>query len=180
MNVGFVALARTILYLGMTTYGGPAMAWYIKETVVKKKGWLPEAQFMEGMALAQMVPGPTMVNIVSYVGYRLRGWPGLLLSMACYVGPSFVLLTVLTAIYLAYGEVPLVRSIFKGLAAVVAALILQASFSLGKSVVTNFATVLIAGLSFAMLFFFRIDTVLPILTAGVLGFLFLRDKEAKA
>ncbi|MBI2906568.1 MAG: chromate transporter [Chloroflexi bacterium] len=180
MKVGLLALARTILYLGMTTYGGPAMAWYIKATVVKKKGWLPEEQFMEGMALAQMVPGPTMVNIVSYVGYRLRGWPGLLLSMACYIAPSFILLTILTAIYLAYGEIPLVRSIFKGLAAVVAALIVHASFGLGKSVVTNITTVLIAGLSSVMLLFFRIDTVLLILTAGALGFLFLRDKDGKA
>jgi chromate transport protein ChrA len=70
-------LFTRFLKLGATAYGGPAMNGQIKQVVVKDYGWIKEQEFLEGIALCQLIPGASMVQLVTYIGYRLRGIWGL-------------------------------------------------------------------------------------------------------
>jgi chromate transport protein ChrA len=71
--VSLKSLFTRVFKLGATAYGGPAMIAQIKETAVSRYGWVKEGEFMRGVALCQLIPGATMVQIVTYVGYRVRG-----------------------------------------------------------------------------------------------------------
>jgi len=74
------SLFLKIFKLGATAYGGPAMISHIKETTVNRYQWVKEGEFMRGVALCQLIPGATMVQIVTYVGYRVRGGWGALVG----------------------------------------------------------------------------------------------------
>src|SRR5450756_2157581 len=87
--------------------------------LVKRARWLSEPELNEGIALVQLYPGPVMVDLTAYVGYRLRGVPGALAATAGFVLPSFVLMVALSAIYFALGAIWWVRPLFLGLEALV-------------------------------------------------------------
>ncbi len=69
---------KAFLYLGVTAYGGLAMVEPVRQRIVKEKGWLNQKEFLDGLALCQMVPGATVVQLATYVGYRLGRTPGAL------------------------------------------------------------------------------------------------------
>jgi chromate transporter len=74
-------LFKRFLKLGATAYGGPAMSGQIKQVVVGDYGWIKEQEFLHGIALCQLIPGATMVQLVTYIVYRLRGiWGALFCS----------------------------------------------------------------------------------------------------
>src|SRR5574340_1082795 len=95
-------LFTRIFKLGATAYGGPGMISQIKEAAVKRYGWVTEAMFMRGAALCQLIPGATMVQIVTYIGYRVRGVPGALTAAVAFVLPAFLALVALSALYFRY------------------------------------------------------------------------------
>ena len=119
-------LFKRFLKLGATAYGGPAMIAQIKEMVVGRYNWLKEGEFMRGVALCQLIPGTTMVQIVTYVGYRVRGIWGALTAAVAFVLPAFIALLVLSAVYFQYHSLWFVQALFKGLGAIVVAIILHA------------------------------------------------------
>ncbi len=85
-------LFTRVFKLGATAYGGPAMIGQIKETAVNRYGWVKEGEFMRGVALCQLIPGATMVQIVTYIGYRVRGIWGALTAAVAFVLPAFIAL----------------------------------------------------------------------------------------
>ena len=68
-----IELFLRFLKVGATAYGGPAMAAQIKKTIVGECGWLTEPEFMQGVALCQLVPGATNVQLSTYIGFGSRG-----------------------------------------------------------------------------------------------------------
>src|SRR4030042_4624500 len=161
-------LFKRFLKLGATAYGGPAIAQHMKKTIVKDLGWLKEPEFMQGIALCQLLPGATLVQMSAYVGYRLRGIGGALACMAGFVLPAFVLMLILSAIYFRFGDLWIVQSLFKGLAPIIVAIILDAFINFGKPMVKDWKTVIIVGLAFAG-FVFHMNIVLVFLIAGALA-----------
>jgi chromate transporter len=168
------SLFLKIFKLGTTAYGGPAMISQIRETAVKRYGWVKEEEFMRGVALCQLIPGATMVQIVTYVGYRVRGIWGALTAAVAFVLPAFIALLFLSAVYFRYHSLWLIQALFKGLGAIVVAIILNACITFGRSVLKDWKVVLIAALSFVA-FFFQWNFVLIFLFAAVAGLL-LRPK----
>jgi chromate transporter len=127
-------IIKAFLHLGVTAYGGLAMVEPIRQRVVKEKGWLSQKEFLDGLALCQMVPGATVVQLATYVGYRLRRTPGALAAAAGFILPAFVLMLGLSALYFAYGNIPWVKSVSRGLGVVVIALLLQTAWHLGRNI----------------------------------------------
>ncbi len=169
-----IVLFLRILKLGATAYGGPAMISQIKETTVARYGWVKEAEFMRGVALCQLIPGATMVQIVTYVGYRIRGILGAATAAVAFVLPAFIALLVLSAIYFKFQTVWFIQALFKGLGAIVVAIILNACITFGKTVLKDWKVILIAVLSF-LGFYFQWSFVLIFILAAVAGLL-LRPK----
>jgi len=167
-------LFTRVFKLGATAYGGPAMVDQIKETAVNRYAWVKEGEFMRGVALCQLIPGATMVQIVTYVGYRVRGILGALTAAVAFVLPAFVALLVLSAIYFRYHSLWFVQALFKGLGAIVVAIILNACITFGRSVLKDWKVALIALSSF-IAFFFQWNFILIFVMAAIAGFV-LRPK----
>ena len=139
----------------------------IRQRIVKEKGWLDQKEFLDGLALCQMVPGATVVQLATYVGYRLRKTPGALAAAAGFILPAFVLMLGLSALYFTYGNIAWVKSVSRGLGVVVIALLLQAVWHLGRNVSKHWFDVGIALLALLALWF-QANYILVFVAAGLL------------
>ncbi len=159
-------LFKRFFIIGATAYGGPAIAGQMKKTIVKEWGWMKEPEFMQGLALCQLIPGATFVQLSTYIGYRLRGIWGALTCAFAFVLPAFFLLLILSTLYFGLGNLWFIQALFKGLGAIVMAIVLNALINFGKPIFKDWKGVLIAAFSF-LGFLFRLSTVLVfILAAG--------------
>jgi chromate transporter len=132
------------LRLGVTAFGGPATVAYIREMVVRRRGWVREAVFARGIALAQSIPGATAMQTAAYAGLRAGGVRG---ALAAYVGfglPAFLLMVVLAAGYSTARTVPAVASTFSGLRVIVVALVAHATVSFGRRTLKRPVDILLA------------------------------------
>ncbi len=167
---------QVFLRLGATAYGGPAMMAYLKSDLVGKRRWLSEQEFREGMALCQVIPGATMVQMCTYTGYRLRGLPGALAAAIGFVLPAFLLMAGLSAAYFSLGELAVVKALFRGLGAIVVAIILNACVSLSRTMLHGWQGVHLAALAFAALAF-GVNLVLVLAGAALLALALFRGDQ---
>jgi chromate transporter len=163
-------LFGSFLRLGITAFGGPAMIAYIRKKAVTQKQWLDIASFQDGVALCQVIPGATAMQMAAYVGLKVRGVRG---ALATYIGfglPAFFLMMALSVLYAVTHALPAVVSVFSGLQAVIVAVVANATVSFGKTSLRNRQGVLISGIA-AGLFWFMANPILIILLAALLGML---------
>jgi chromate transporter len=156
------------LRLGATAYGGPAMMAYLKGDLVGKRRWLSGQEFKEGMALCQVIPGATMVQMCTYTGYRLRGISGALVSAVGFVLPAFLAMTVLSALYFHAGSLPVIRALFQGLGAVVVAIVLNACLTLGRTTLHGWQGIVLASLALAAMLL-KVNFVIVLAGTAVLA-----------
>jgi len=169
-------LFLAFLRLGATAYGGPAMMAYLRQECVGKRQWLTEQEFKEGMALCQVIPGATMVQMCTYTGYRLRGTRGALAAALGFVLPAFLLMTGLSAAYFTFGELALVKALFRGLGAIVVAIVLNACVSLTRTTVHGWRGMVLAALAFAALAL-GVNLVLVLAGAAFLALALFRGEQ---
>lgn len=146
------------------------MIGQIKQTIVNEYAWVKESEFLRGMALCQLIPGATMVQMVTYIGYQIRGFWGALISAFAFILPAFVALVILSAFYFKMQSLPFIHALFKGFGAIVVAIILNASIILGKSILKDWKAILISVLSL-FAFFSRLNILLIFVIAGVAALL---------
>ncbi len=169
-------LCGRFLKLGCTAYGGPAMIGQIQQATVNDCGWMKGEDFLQGLALCQMIPGATVPQMVAYVGYRLRGIPGALVSFVAYLLPPFIALVALSTIYFTTQAVWFRGALFKGLSAIVVAIVLNACITLGKPVLRDWQAVLISLLAFFG-FLFRLNIVVILVSAAMAAFFLYKNKR---
>jgi len=169
-------LFLAFLHLGATAYGGPAMMAYLRQECVGLRHWLTEQEFKEGMALCQVIPGATMVQMCTYIGYRLRGIQGALAAAFGFVLPAFLLMTSLSAAYFIFGELVLVKALFRGLGAIVVAIVLNACVSLARTTVHGWRGAVLAALAFAALAL-GVNLVLVLAGAALLALALFRGEQ---
>jgi chromate transporter len=178
-DISLRKLFLAFLRLGATAYGGPAMMAYLRQECVGKRHWLTEQEFKEGMALCHTIPGATMMQMATYTGYRLRRLPGALSAALGFVLPAFLLMTGLSAAYFTFGDLPLVRAVFRGLAAIVVAIILNACVSLSRTAVHGWPGLLLVALAFTALAF-QVNLLLVLLGAALLALALFRNDPVPA
>lgn len=167
-QISLGVLFGAFLRVGATAYGGPAMMAHLKVEIVAKRCWLSESEFKEGMALCQVIPGATMVQMCTYTGYRLRAVPGALAAACGFVLPAFLSMTVLTALYFRSGSLPVVHALFKGLGALVVAIVLNAALTLSRSTLHGWQGVALAALALAAMVL-RVNFLLVLLGTALLA-----------
>ena len=150
-GVSLVDLFLAFLRLGATAYGGPAMMAHLKAHLVDQRRWMAAEEFAEGMALCQVIPGATMVQMSTYVGFRLHGVSGAVAAACGFILPSFLAMTALSALYFRSTALPVIRALFHGLGAVVVAIVLVACVRLWRSSVRGWQGLLIVVLAGAAL-----------------------------
>jgi chromate transporter len=173
-------IARAFLHLGLTAFGGLAMVEPMRKMTVDKRGWLRQADFLDGLALCQLLPGATVVQLATYVGYRLRRVTGALGAAAGFILPAFILMLVLSSLYFKYTDISWVQAISRGMGAVVIALLLQALWRLSQAVRKHWLDASIALLAMGA-FWLRVNFLLVFLVAGLLrmaiGFWFITGHD---
>lgn len=162
------ALFLAFLRLGATAFGGPAMVAYIKDLTVARRGWVDEADFQDGVALCQTIPGATAMQTAAYVGLLTRGLPGGMVAYVAFGFPAFCLMLGLTALYVHTRAWPVTISVFLGLTAIVVALIANAACNFARSSITNWRGAALAG-SAAGALMLRINPILVIVGCGIAG-----------
>jgi chromate transporter len=130
---GFGAYLRYFLGLGTWGFGGPiASVGYMQRDLVERRGWLSEADFLDGVALGQTMPGPLAAQVVMWAGFLRKGWAGALATAAAFIAPSFLLVLAVAVIYARYSGLAIVQSLFYGIAPAVTAIIAIAAWKLAR------------------------------------------------
>lgn len=173
MNSPLIAHWREIigvfLKLGAMSYGGPAIMGLMQNECQQKRNWLSKEQFVEGLALVNMLPGPGATQVGIFLGYVRGGWWGGVLAGMSFILPAFLIMLVLTWTYLQYGTLPSMRNVFYGLSPVVVGIFLVAVWRLGKSVLKEYTQYIIA-VVIALLLHFTPASIVPLLLlAGATG-----------
>jgi len=127
-------LVSYFLRLGTTGFGGPiALVGYMQRDLVETRRWIALEDYKEGLALAQLAPGPLAAQLAIYLGWLDHGVLGATLVASAFVLPSFVMVFVLAACYLAYGGLAWMQGAFYGIGAAVIAIIARSTYKLAKS-----------------------------------------------
>ncbi len=161
-------LFASFLKLGFTAFGGPTAIAYVREYVVDRKEWVDEKDFNNGVALAQIIPGATVMQIVAYVGLCIRGFLGALSAFVAYAFPSYLMMLVLTIIYVYAKSAPQTIPIFEALRIFVVSLAANGTINFGRRNVKKPFDVAIVILS-ALLFLLKFSPFAVIFTAVLIG-----------
>ena len=164
-------LVRYFLVLGATGFGGPvALANYMRRDLVEKRGWLDEAAYDRGLAIATACPGPMAYQLGVYCGYVTHGVPGALAIAIAFALPPFAIVVILAALYERFAGAGVVRGLFYGIGPVVVALILRASWNLGrKTLKRDYAAWIVAVAACVITIALQRELAWLFLAAGVLG-----------
>jgi len=168
-------LFASFLRLGLTAFGGPAMIPYIRRLAVERKRWLDGASFRDGLAFCQTIPGATAMQMSAYVGLKARGMAGAAVSFVGFGLPAFVLMMILSALYVRTHDLPAVVSAFNGLQAVIVAIVANAAVMFGRTSLRSWKDATI-GLATAVTFLLGISPILTILVAAAVGLLLYRGE----
>jgi chromate transporter len=121
-----------------TSFGGfMAMIAAVQNAIVERRKLMSPQDMLDGISLASLLPGPVAVNVVAYVGYRLRGANGALVSGIASVLPAFVLIVLLSSAYFRWGNIPAVGKVFSGFVPAVTAIIAAAAWNMSQKSVTG-------------------------------------------
>jgi chromate transporter len=112
-----LALFWVFLAVGMQSFGGGLSGW-IRRAIVERRGWMSEAQFLSGLALCQITPGPNAVNLAVFIGTTLRGHTGALSAVAGILGLPMVVVLALGALFATVQNLGGVESAMTGIGAV--------------------------------------------------------------
>ncbi|MBI1771102.1 MAG: chromate efflux transporter, partial [Burkholderiales bacterium] len=117
-----------MLRLGALGFGGPvALVGYMQRDLVEQRGWISPADYKEGLALAQLAPGPLAAQLGIYMGYvHYRIWGATLAGIA-FVLPSFIMVVLLGWAYVSYGGLAWMQAVFYGVGAAVVGIIVMST-----------------------------------------------------
>ena len=154
--------------------GGYAVISLISREVVEARNWLAMTEFLDVIAISQGTPGPIAINAATYVGYRMAGfWGSLAATLGVIMFPVIIML-LLGALFSRYKEVRIVKDILAGIRPVVVALIASAAASVVGTTVTGIIPAVVAVAVLVGTTLFKIDPVLLLSLAGIMGWFMYR------
>lgn len=164
-------LVRYFLVLGATGFGGPvALANYMRRDLVEERGWLDESAYDRGLAIATACPGPMAYQLGVYCGYVTHGIPGALAVAIAFALPPFAIVVAIAALYERFAGSGITRGLFYGIGPVVVALILRASWNLGrKTLKRDSGAWVVAAVACGVTIALQRELVWLFLAAGIIG-----------
>jgi chromate transporter len=131
-----VQLVRYFLKLGALGFGGPvALVGYMHRDLVEGRKWISEADYKEGLTLAQLAPGPLAAQLAIYLGYVHYHTLGATLAGVAFVMPSFVMVVVLGWAYQLYGGLSWMQAVFYGVGSCVIGIITHSAYKLTRKTI---------------------------------------------
>jgi chromate transporter len=162
-------IALVFLKLGTIAFGGPAAHLaMMEEEFVRRRRWITQAEFLDRLATANLIPGPSSTEVAIFVGQLKRGWRGLIVAGCCFIIPAAVMVSLIAWAYVRFGSLPKVEGVLSAIKPAVVAIVIQALGKLGKTALGTPLLALIAGLA-AVLSLMGVSLVLVLLLAGLIS-----------
>jgi chromate transporter len=144
-------LAWLFLRLGATSFGGPAAHIALMEhEVVRRRGWLTHAQFLDLLGATNLIPGPNSTEMAIHIGWHRARWPGLLIAGTCFILPAAAVTLALAWAYVRFGHRPEAAGLLHGIKPVMIAIVAQALWRLGRHALKGPLLVAVALLGIAL------------------------------
>jgi chromate transporter len=168
--VSFTQALRFWLKLGFISFGGPAgQIAIMHDELVERRRWISERRFLHALNYCMVLPGPEAQQLATYIGWLMhRSWGGIVAGVL-FVLPSLFILILLSWIYIAFGDMPLVAGLFYGIKPAVTAIVVQAAHRIGTRALKNRWLWSIAAAAFVAIFGLNIPFPAIIAGAALLG-----------
>ncbi len=176
----FLELYFAFVKIGAFTFGGGlAMMPIMQRELIEKRGWVSEEELIDYFAIGQSTPGIIAVNVATFVGYKNLGWLGGIIGTLGVVTPSWVIIMLLAGAISSVDKYPLAQRALRGINVAVAALLTSVIVKFTKNTIKNFLNALFMLLAFALIYFFKVQSVWIILSSLIIGCLLTLYKQKK-
>lgn len=176
----FLELYFAFVKIGAFTFGGGlAMMPIMQRELIEKRGWVSEEELIDYFAIGQSTPGIIAVNVATFVGYKKLGWLGGIIGTLGVVTPSWVIIMLLAGAISSVDKYPLAQRSLRGINVAVAALLTSVIVKFTKKTIKNFWNALFMLLAFALIYFFKVQSVWIILSSLIIGCLLTLYKQKK-
>ena len=173
----------TFLKIGSVAFGGfMSLISFIESIVVKRHKLIRHEEMLDAISLANLLPGPQAVNVVAFVGYRLRGSMGALVATTSIILPSFFLVLTLSYFYFQFGHLPALQKAFQGFIPAIAAIVLSVVWRMGKKTISGKKEVSLLLISLLLMLVtpleYRVYAPIVIIgMSGLLGYVYFFNKN---
>jgi chromate transporter len=165
---GLAPVGRALLRIGAVAFGGlGATLALLNRDLIERRGWLRAGDVAEALAYTKPLPGSTVVQVVTFLGWRLGGWPGAIVATVAFLIPAFAIMTIMAAAVLALPDAPVVRNALTGLQIGVVGLLAAAMWRLARSEAGSVPLIVVLVAAFATGLF--VNAALVVGVAGVIG-----------
>jgi chromate transporter len=162
-------IALVFLKLGMIAFGGPAAHLaMMEEEFVRRRRWITQAEFLDRLATANLIPGPSSTEVAIFIGQLKRGSIGLIVAGCCFIIPAAAIVSVIAWGYVRFGSLPKVEGILYAIKPAVVAIMIQALGNLARTGVRTSRLAVIAALA-AALSRLGVSPILVLVFAGVVS-----------
>lgn len=168
------------LKVGATAYGGPAIMGVMQAEFQERRQWVTKLRFLEGLALVNVLPGATAVQLGIFLGYARAGWWGGLLAGLAFAAPGFVVMLALALAYAALGVSPILRGALYGLGPVVLGIFVVALYRLARSAMRAWPHRCIAVAAAIASLMSPLGTVAILLLTGAVGLFLFHSRRIGA
>ena len=173
---GLSVMAWELLRVGAFAFGGLGSTLaLLQRGLVERCGWLQEHDISEALAFTKTLPGSTGIQVVAYLGWRLRGWPGALVAAVAFIAPATVLMILAAAASLALPDQPWVKGALAGIQVGVVGLLAASMWRLARSEAKS--AVLTAVLLTSCVLGFFVHAAFIVVGAGLIGALFATERS---
>lgn len=181
-STSLLYLFRTFLIIGASSFGGyTALISFVQKRLVERDHLISEEEILDGVTVASLLPGPLAVNVVAYIGFKLKGWVGALISMMAVLLPSMILMIISAELYLQFGSLNPVQSVISGILLAICGLIAMVVFNMSKKTVKQPWQVILVVTAFCVLFLLQGYWVIIVLlvTGGLTGLILGKAKSSE-
>ncbi|EJL87743.1 chromate transporter, chromate ion transporter family [Herbaspirillum sp. CF444] len=159
------------LKLGFISFGGPAgQISIMHQELVENRRWISERRFLHALNYCMLLPGPEAQQLATYIGWLMHRTAGGIVAGVLFVLPSLLILIVLSWLYIAFGNLPVVEGLFYGIKPAVTAIVLQAAHRIGSRALKNGVLWSIAAASFVAIFALNVPFPAIVALAALIGY----------
>ena len=166
LTIAWIYFRIGLIFVG----GGYVLIPLLNHIMVEQYRWLTLRQFLDGLALSQLTPGP-LAMLATFTGFRAGGFPGALVATVFIFIPCVVLMLIVGRKYERLKKIDIISSTLDGLLPAVVGLVAAAAWNLGASSLSGLKEFLILAVGFAIFKWTKVTPMVVILGAGVVGLL---------
>ena len=179
-KVPLADIFSSYMKIALSSVGGGLSGW-VQQEVVENRRWLTSDEFLSGLAMCQILPGPNQIILSVFIGTRLRGALGALTALAGLMVLPFFIAIGLSALYLRFEHVEEVQKVIRGMSAAAAGMTVAMGFRLLRRYLGNWSALSIMAATFVAsgLLHYRLLYILAVLTPLSILLQHYRQKSVK-